>query len=74
LQEIASDPFVQQLTQQFRDGTRTLAQLESALMENYFWQYRLDSWSTLGLQKINRQTGQPVALSDYQSELLNSRD
>lgn len=70
LSEMRQDPFVATLTSLVLNLKISQQQIVAYLMENYFWSYRVSGWETLGLSKINPETGNPVVAADYQSEML----
>ena len=70
LSEMRQDPFVATLTSLVLNSKISQQQMVAYLMENYFWAYRVSGWETLGLSKINLETGNPVVAADYQSEML----
>lgn len=70
IEQMLRDPFVALMTGEFSSGKVSQEELASYLMENYFWTYRLLTWASLGLVKINPETQDVVTLTDYQAEML----
>lgn len=60
LAEMADDSFVAELSGQYFSGR---------IGQDHFWAYRLSSWETLGLAKLNPDTGRPAVLADCQAEM-----